>query len=50
MSEFKAINLLEEFHDYETASQVLNELEEGESIMTRHGRRLPHRKPHQPAV
>ncbi|HGH3604053.1 hypothetical protein NNO95_05760 [Acinetobacter baumannii] len=37
MSEFKAINLLEEFHDYETASQVLNELEEGESIMTRHG-------------
>ncbi|HFD2188151.1 TPA: hypothetical protein ACF2EG_003748, partial [Acinetobacter baumannii] len=31
------INLLEEFHDYETASQVLNELEEGESIMTRHG-------------
>ncbi|WP_336975620.1 hypothetical protein [Acinetobacter pittii] len=37
MSEFKAISLLEEFHDYETASQVLNELEEGESIMTRHG-------------
>nr|WP_252510483.1 hypothetical protein [Acinetobacter baumannii] len=37
MSELKAINLLEEFHDYETASQVLNELEEGESIMTRHG-------------